>query len=325
MAVGTDDPEDAAGALLDRGVDLAVVKQGPKGVLAVSAGGDRSSCPRSRSRSPTGWAPATPSVARSATASSRAGTSSGPALRQLRRRDRRLAAGVLDRDAHEREVLALMDGAARDHRRHRPTSPPADPGAVRCPSPGRRRRRRADADGRLLLVAADHPARGALAVRADPGHGLASALLDRLATALARPGRRRRARHPRTSSKTSCCGAARRQGRHRLDEPRWAPGRLFELDDRFTAYDADTIAATGSTAARCSPASPSTTRARRDARGQRAGAVTALAAHGLMAMVEPFMSVRRAGPGRTTCSTPTRSSTRSTSPPVWAPRAPTPG
>jgi len=41
IAVGADDPEDAAKALLDRGVELAVVKQGPKGVLAVSASGER--------------------------------------------------------------------------------------------------------------------------------------------------------------------------------------------------------------------------------------------------------------------------------------------
>lgn len=41
VAVGTDDPEDAARALLDRGVTLAVVKQGPKGVLALTADGER--------------------------------------------------------------------------------------------------------------------------------------------------------------------------------------------------------------------------------------------------------------------------------------------
>ncbi|MFL6132069.1 MAG: deoxyribose-phosphate aldolase, partial [Nocardioidaceae bacterium] len=45
------------------------------------------------------------------------------------------------------------------------------------------------ADGRLLLVAADHPARGALGVRAN-GMAMASRpeLLERLATALSRPG-----------------------------------------------------------------------------------------------------------------------------------------
>lgn len=45
IAVGTDDPAAAAGALLDRGVDLAVVKQGPRGVLAVTAAGDRVEVP----------------------------------------------------------------------------------------------------------------------------------------------------------------------------------------------------------------------------------------------------------------------------------------
>jgi 5-dehydro-2-deoxygluconokinase len=34
VAVGTRDPEDAAGALLDLGVELAIVKRGPEGVLA---------------------------------------------------------------------------------------------------------------------------------------------------------------------------------------------------------------------------------------------------------------------------------------------------
>ncbi len=44
-------------------------------------------------------------------------------------------------------------------------------------------------DGRLLIVAADHPARGALGVR-DDSMAMASRLdlLDRLATAVARPG-----------------------------------------------------------------------------------------------------------------------------------------
>ena len=37
VAVGEDEPERAADALLERGVDIAVVKQGPKGVLAKTA------------------------------------------------------------------------------------------------------------------------------------------------------------------------------------------------------------------------------------------------------------------------------------------------
>src|SRR5699024_10407503 len=37
VAVGERDPHRAADALLDRGLDLAIVKQGPKGVLAATA------------------------------------------------------------------------------------------------------------------------------------------------------------------------------------------------------------------------------------------------------------------------------------------------
>jgi 5-dehydro-2-deoxygluconokinase len=39
MAVGTDDPLEASEALLDLGLQLAIVKQGPRGVLARTAGG----------------------------------------------------------------------------------------------------------------------------------------------------------------------------------------------------------------------------------------------------------------------------------------------
>ena len=37
VAVGETDPQRAADALLERGLDLAIVKQGPKGVLAATA------------------------------------------------------------------------------------------------------------------------------------------------------------------------------------------------------------------------------------------------------------------------------------------------
>lgn len=57
-------------------------------------------------------------------------------------------------------------------------------------------------DGRLLIIAADHPARGALGVR-DAGMAMADRvdLLSRISTALGRPGHRthsaivRRCRH----------------------------------------------------------------------------------------------------------------------------------
>lgn len=40
IAVGTDTPRDAALALIERGVDIAIVKQGPDGVLAVTSAGE---------------------------------------------------------------------------------------------------------------------------------------------------------------------------------------------------------------------------------------------------------------------------------------------
>ncbi len=76
VAVGTEHPEDAAKALLDRGVELAVVKQGPRACSPCRRPATAWSCRRCPSRSPTGSARATRSAARSATACSRAGTSS---------------------------------------------------------------------------------------------------------------------------------------------------------------------------------------------------------------------------------------------------------
>ena len=101
-------------ALLDRGVELAVVKQGPKGVLAVTArraGRGAADAGRGRQR---------PRCRRrlrrraAATACSRAGTSSA-ILRFANTAGAivRVAAGVLDRDARpSAEVrLAWSDGA----------------------------------------------------------------------------------------------------------------------------------------------------------------------------------------------------------------------
>ena len=64
----------------------------------------------------------------------------------------------------------------------------SDPGAIARAWAARVRAARDD-DGRLLLIAADHPARGALGVR-DRADAMASRsdLLDRIATALTRPG-----------------------------------------------------------------------------------------------------------------------------------------
>jgi hypothetical protein len=69
-------------------------------------------------------------------------------------------------------------------------------------------------------------------------------------------------------------------------------GTVFEIDDRFTGYDAATIARMGFDAGkmlfRIDPDDPATAATMESC----ARAVSDLAAHGLMAMVEPFISHR---------------------------------
>jgi hypothetical protein len=151
-------------------------------------------------------------------------------------------------------------------------------------------------DGRLLLVAADHPARGALGVRSE-GMAMASrpALLERLATALSRPGVDGVLGTPDILDDLLLMGA--------LDDKLvigsmnrgGLQGASFELDDRFTAYGADEIAARGldggKMLTRICLADPGTV-ATLESTGH---AVSRLAEHRLMAMVEPFMSVIHGG------------------------------
>ena len=133
-----------------------------------------------------------------------------PRSRSCCRRPRRVA--CRDRAATWTGVRDLRAARARGDRRG-----------------GRRRRRRRPLlgdDGRLMLVAADHPARGALGVRRAADRDGRPRRPARPARARAGPARRRRrARHPRHPRGPAAARRARRQGRHRLDEPRRAAGR----------------------------------------------------------------------------------------------------
>jgi hypothetical protein len=160
----------------------------------------------------------------------------------------------------------------------------------------RRRRPLLGLDGRLLLVAADHPARGALGVRSE-SMAMASRpdLLERLATALSRPGVDGVLGTPDILDDLLLMGV--------LDDKLvigsmnrgGLQGASFELDDRFTAYTADEIAARGldggKMLTRICLSDPGTV-ATLESTGH---AVTELAGHRLMAMVEPFMSVVHGG------------------------------
>ena len=147
-------------------------------------------------------------------------------------------------------------------------------------------------DGRLLLVAADHPARGALGVRSD-GMAMASrpALLERLATALSRPGVDGVLGTPDILDDLLLMGVL--EGKLVIGSMNRGglQGATFELDDRFTAYRADEIAARrldgGKMLTRICLGDPGTV-ATLESTGH---AVSQLAERRLMAMVEPFMSV----------------------------------
>ncbi|SEG69262.1 hypothetical protein SAMN05216223_108166 [Actinacidiphila yanglinensis] len=151
-------------------------------------------------------------------------------------------------------------------------------------------------DGRLLIVAADHPARGALGVRGnDRAMASRTELLDRLATALSRPGVDGVLSTPDLLDDLLLMGALENKVALGSMNRGGIQGSAFELDDRITAYTPQAIAAQGleggKTLTRICLGDPGTV-ATLEA---TAAAVTELAEHGLMAMVEPFLSVRENG------------------------------
>jgi DhnA family fructose-bisphosphate aldolase class Ia len=167
------------------------------------------------------------------------------------------------------------------------------PELISARAAGRKRRPLLRADGRLMIVAADHPARGALGVRGVPG-AMADRydLLARLLTALSRPGVDGLLATADIVEDLLLLGALddkvvigsmNRGGLH---------GSSFELDDRFTGYDPATISSMGldggKMLTRIDPADPGTVRTLEWA----ARAVTDLGSRQLIAMLEPFISRR---------------------------------
>jgi DhnA family fructose-bisphosphate aldolase class Ia len=147
--------------------------------------------------------------------------------------------------------------------------------------------------GKLMVIAADHPARGAL--RAG-SRGLAMAdrveLLDRLCLALSRPGVNGVLGTSDILEDLLVLGAL--DGKVVIGSMNRGglAGTVFEIDDRFTGYDAGSLAAAGFEGGkmllRIDPDDPATVATVEAC----ARAVSALAEHRLMAMVEPFISHR---------------------------------
>ncbi|WP_370938195.1 aldolase [Amycolatopsis sp. cg13] len=145
--------------------------------------------------------------------------------------------------------------------------------------------------GAAMIIAADHPARGANAVGADP---LAMAdrgeLLERLCLALERPGVTGVLATPDVIDDLLLLGVL--DGKTVLGSMNRTglAGSSFEIDDRFACYDAETIARMrfdgGKMLTRIcldDPATPSVLE-------NTAKAIDSLSDRKLLAMVEPFLS-----------------------------------
>jgi uncharacterized protein len=161
---------------------------------------------------------------------------------------------------------------------------------------GRRRRPLLSGQGTMFLVAADHPARGVLKAGAD---SLAMAdrgeLLRRLQIALARPGVDGVMATPDVVEDLALLGALDGKVVFGSMNRGGLGGSVFELDDRMTAYDADSIKAAGLDGGKLMVRVADDDATSLDTMVAAAGAINGLAEHKLVAMVEVFAS-RRDGP-----------------------------
>jgi DhnA family fructose-bisphosphate aldolase class Ia len=160
----------------------------------------------------------------------------------------------------------------------------------------RRRRSLFAADGKLMIVACDHPARGALGAGDNPtAMSSRTELLDRLMTALSRPGVDGVLATADIAEDLLLLGALEGKLVFASMNRGGLQNAAFEMDDRYTGYDVPGTIEAGFEGAkmllRIDLADPGTV-----ATLERCGqAVTELNRAGLIAMVEPFMSSRRGG------------------------------
>ena len=266
-AVGEREPHAAAAALHAAGVELAVVKQGPKGVLASDGDGTIVEVP-----------PVPVEVVNGLGAGDAFGGAlchgllAGWELERSMRFCNAAGAIVAGRLACA-DAMPTADEVERSCRRpsvreeqlqradRRPGAPPRRDrrgrGRPACAPPSL-----LGEHGRLMMIAADHPARGALRAGERPaGHGRPRRPAGPARARPVPPGRQRRARHPGRPRGPAAARRARRQGGRRLDEPR-RPGGHRVRDGRpvHRATTPPRSRPPGSRAARCSPASTRTTR-----------------------------------------------------------------
>jgi len=169
-----------------------------------------------------------------------------------------------------------------------------DPQAIgRALAARRRRPAFLPEDGRLMLVAADHPARGALSAQGRPTamHSRTD-MLDRLRTALARPGVDGLLATADIAEDLLLMGALEDKVVVASMNRGGLAGATFELDDRMTGYDVAGVVEARFDAAKMLnriDLEDAGTVAMLETAGR---AVTELARAGVVAMLEPFLSRR---------------------------------
>lgn len=182
----------------------------------------------------------------------------------------------------ERDFRALTDARVRE------------PHTLRRALAGRARRALVRDDGRMLLLAADHTARGKLAIGSDPMAAVdRHSLLDRILTGLA---------DPRVDGVLGSADVLEELALLGALDGRLAVGTMnrggivgahWELDDRLTAYDAEHVVSSGldggKTLLRVEPTDPAVPRTLE----MVAAITTALADAGLMSLVEPLPYLKR--------------------------------
>lgn len=160
----------------------------------------------------------------------------------------------------------------------------------------RRRRPLLREDGRLMIVACDHPARGALAATGNPT-AMADRyeVLARLVTALGRPGVDGVLATADVLEDLLLLGALEDKVVFTSMNRGGLAGSVFEMDDRMTGYDVRGTIDAGFEGAkmltRIDLEDPGTLRTLET----QAAAITELNRAEVVAMVEPFMSSRRDG------------------------------
>jgi DhnA family fructose-bisphosphate aldolase class Ia len=172
----------------------------------------------------------------------------------------------------------------------------SDPGAVARAWQTRTTRPTVRGNGRLMIVAADHPARGALSVGSRPtAMNSRTDLLDRLRAALAHPGVDGVLATSDILDDLLLLGALEDKVVFSSFNRGGLAGAAFEFDDRMTGATAASTAAAGMNGGKMlcrialdDPGTVSTMTA-------CAQAVDELASRGLIAMLEPFMSSRANG------------------------------